>query len=162
MNTREIKSTIADKKIRKHAVHETEARENEVFLSLSSCSFSSVHLLLSPSISPSPCCFHRPRNRSLRGSISWHEYSLPAESLVGERRRLRLRRRQRRRGEGWKNEKSRVGEEAERREEEEKDAEERSAERRHGGAGAHRKRGKMDSDFFFFLRNKFFNQSRTL
>lgn len=34
------------------------------------------------------------------GSISWHEYSLPAESLVGESRRLRLRRRQRRRGEG--------------------------------------------------------------
>lgn len=35
------------------------------------------------------------------GSISWHEYSLPAESLVGERRRLRLRRRQRRKVEGW-------------------------------------------------------------
>lgn len=35
------------------------------------------------------------------GSISWHEYSLPAESLVGERRRLRHRRRQWRRGEGW-------------------------------------------------------------
>lgn len=32
------------------------------------------------------------------GSISWHEYSLPAESLVGESRRLRLRRRQWRRG----------------------------------------------------------------
>nr|XP_054597072.1 uncharacterized protein LOC107379508 [Nothobranchius furzeri]XP_054597073.1 uncharacterized protein LOC107379508 [Nothobranchius furzeri] len=34
------------------------------------------------------------------GSISWHEYSLPAESLVGESRRLRLRRRQWRGREG--------------------------------------------------------------
>lgn len=65
-------------------------------------SFSMVLLLRAPPLSfYLPLSLLPPAQESIStGSISWHEYSLPAESLVGESRRLRLRRRQWRGREG--------------------------------------------------------------
>lgn len=51
----------------------------------------------------SPLSLLPPAQESISpGSISWHEYSLSAERVVRERRRLRHRRTERRRGEGWR------------------------------------------------------------
>lgn len=117
-------------------------------------SFSSVH----PLSFYLPLSLLPPAQESISaGSISWHEYSLPAESLVGERRRLRLRRRQWRRGEGWgrRRERETLGER--------RTCRRRGSDRAHGWnsvASSHRadstqKQKTNNVDIFFGLRRSF-------